>query len=244
MQADLGREGEKEKPPPAEPGRSRAAGHPLALVALSMGLRTSEVLHRVVRDLDEGAQFLWVDDGKTDNARRHLAVPEPLRPFLQQLAAGRGPESPLFPSPQTAGFYPRQTMHRVVQELCMRAGVPRVSTHSLRGLWATLAAGAGAASHAVAAALGHHSFEVTQRHYAQASAVSNAQTARVSPLLDIAPSTPEKEGIRHLLAQLPPELRAQVAAHLHAAEQGRGKDSESFRNPSIAPFGGPSSTER
>lgn len=37
----------------------------------------------------------------------------------------------------------------------------------------------GAASHAVAANLGHHSFAVTERHYAQRDAVANAATARV-----------------------------------------------------------------
>ena len=227
--------------------RFQDTGHPLAvgaLWALSMGLRTSEVLHRVVRDLDEGAQFLWVDGGKTDNARRHLEVPVPLRPLLLQLAVGRDPGAPLFPSHRTGGFYPRTTMHRVVQELCTSAGVPRVSTHSLRGLWATLTVGAGAASHAVAAALGHHSFEVTQRHYAQDSAVSNAQTARVSSPLDMAPSAPENEAVWHLLAQLPPELRTQVASHLHTGRQDGNTAPESFRNPSSAPVRCPLPTEK
>lgn len=36
-----------------------------ALLALTMGLRTSEVLNRVVRDLDDGARYLWIDEGKT-----------------------------------------------------------------------------------------------------------------------------------------------------------------------------------
>ena len=41
-----------------------------------------------------------------------------------------------------------------VRKLCDEAGVPRVSTHSLRGLHSTLALEAGATSSAVAAALG------------------------------------------------------------------------------------------
>ncbi|MFO0579759.1 MAG: hypothetical protein U1A78_37775 [Polyangia bacterium] len=122
--------------------------------------------------------------------------------------------------------------------------VPRVSTHSLRGLWATLAVGAGAASHAVAAVLGHHRFEVTQRHYAQPSAVSNAQTARVSTLLDMAPSAPENGAVQHLLAQLPPQLRAQVAAHLHTGRQDCNTAPESLRNPSSPLTQCPLSTER
>ena len=225
--------------------RFEERGSPLALgalVALNMGLRTSEVLLRVVRDLDEGAEYLWVDGGKTDNARRHLEVPEFLRPYLLRLAANRLPESPLFPSPATGRCYPPQAMHRVVQEICIGAQVPRVSTHSLRGLWATLAIGAGASPHAVAAALGHHSFAVTQRHYAQPSAVSNARTARASPLLAGAATARPGDSLAVVLARLPPELRVQVAAHLQAGS-GEGGDDESLSNRSAGPSQEDSPTE-
>ena len=47
-----------------------------------MGLRTSEVMARVVRDLDDSARCLWTDEGKTDNARRHLEVPGVLSALL------------------------------------------------------------------------------------------------------------------------------------------------------------------
>ena len=60
-----------------------------ALVALTMGLRTGEVLDQVVRDLDDGARYLWIDAGKTANARRHLEVPELVQPYLLRLAAGK-----------------------------------------------------------------------------------------------------------------------------------------------------------
>lgn len=53
-----------------------------ALLALTMGLRTSEVMNRVVRDLDDGGRYLWIDEGKTASARRHLEVPAVLVPFL------------------------------------------------------------------------------------------------------------------------------------------------------------------
>lgn len=68
------------------------SGHALpigALVALVMGLRTQEVLLREVRDLDDGGRLLWIDEGKTANAKRHLEDPELLRPYLLRLAAGR-----------------------------------------------------------------------------------------------------------------------------------------------------------
>ena len=151
-----------------------------ALLALTMGLRTSEVMDRTVRDLDDGARYLWIDEGKTQNARRHLEVPSVLSPFLLRLAQGKHPDELLFGvSAITGRPRPRQAMHRTVQKICQKAGVPLVCTHSLRGLWATLAVKSGAVSHAVAESLGHHSFAVTQKHYAQPAAIANAATARV-----------------------------------------------------------------
>jgi integrase len=161
--------------------------HPLAvgvLVALMMGMRTSEVLHRTVRDLDNGGRLLWIDAGKTKNARRHLEVPDVLRPYLLALATGKTPSDPLFGCGSTGKPRVRQTMWAMVQRMCERAGVPRVCTHSLRGLFATLAVQSGAVTHAVAASLGHGSFAMTQRHYAQPSAVANAATARVTGILE------------------------------------------------------------
>ena len=67
-----------------------------ALLALMMGLRTSEVLCRVVRDLDDGARYLWIDEGKTQCARRHLEVPSVLSSMLLRLAQGRHPNELLF----------------------------------------------------------------------------------------------------------------------------------------------------
>ncbi len=165
-------------------------GTPLAvgaLLALLMGLRTGEVLDRVVRDVDNDGHNLWIDAGKTRNARRHLEVPQLLRPLLLRLAADKPPTAPLFAGAD-GGVPTRQAMHRLVRRLCARAQVPQVCTHSLRGLYATLAVRSGAVTHAVAASLGHHSFEVTTRHYAEPEAVADATTARVLEVLG--PGTP------------------------------------------------------
>lgn len=186
-----------------------------------MGLRTSEVLRRVVRDLDDGARYLWIDYGKTANARRHLEIPMPLQPYLLQLATGKAAEEPLFGlSEKTHRPRPRQSLFKMVQEICQRARVPRVCTHSLRGLWATLAVGSGVASHAVAASLGHHSFAMTQKHYAQPAAIVNAGTARVASVLDGGGSLPRLSA-RDLLRQLDPETLAELA-QLLAADKGKG----------------------
>ena len=60
----------------------------------------------------------------------------------------------------------------MVRKLCVLAGVPLTCTHSLRGLYATLAVQSGSASHVGASSLGHGSFEITQQHYAQAIALA------------------------------------------------------------------------
>jgi hypothetical protein len=95
-------------------------------------------------------------------------------------------------------------MWAMVRKLCVLAGVPPVCTHSLRGLYATLAVQSGSASHVVASSLGHGSFEITQRHYAQASSVANASTARVLSILD-SPLQGEEQAIA---------LAADLCAHL------------------------------
>lgn len=194
------------------------------LLALTMGLRTSEVLRRVVRDLDDGARYLWIDYGKTANARRHLEIPTPLQPYLLRLATGKAPEELLFGlSEKTHRPRPRQSLFKMVQEICRRAGVPRVCTHSLRGLWATLAVGSGVASHAVAASLGHHSFAMTQKHYAQPAAIVNAGTARVASVLDGSGGLTSLSA-KDLLRQLDPETLTELA-QLLAAGKAKGDDS-------------------
>lgn len=82
-------------------------------------------------------------------------------------------------------------LHVAVTRVCKVAGIPRTCPHYLRGLWATLSVESGAAESAVAATLGHGSFEMTAKHYAQAEAVSGARSARVLDLLDEAPPEPD-----------------------------------------------------
>ena len=157
-----------------------------ALVALYMGLRAHESLKRQVRDLDANGQVLWVDFGKTRNARRHLSVPATLQPYLRQQCAGKSAEHYLFG--ETAPGRPRwkQALWVEVRRICQQAKVPVVCTHSLRGLYATLAVESGAVAATVAASLGHGSFTMTERHYAAPESVMNARTARVAGIL---PST-------------------------------------------------------
>jgi integrase len=182
--------------------------HPLAigaLVALMMGLRTQEVLLREVRDLDDGGRFLWIDAGKTANATQHLEVPE-LRglTFFDSRRVGHKAIF-LFGNETTGQPRARSMMWQMVRKLCALADVPPVCTHSLRGLYATLAVQSGSASHVVASSLGHGSFEMTQQHYAQASSIANASTARVSTILEA--SVDGEEQINAIAASLRAKLK-------------------------------------
>ena len=156
-----------------------------AVVALLMGLRAGEVLKRSARDVDRAGAILWIDSGKTRNARRFLDVPAVLQPRLARMASSRTPDAPLFGFGRTGKIRRRQVFWRAVGDICLAAGIPRVCPHSLRGLWATLGVQSGAVSHAVAASLGHGSFSMTERHYAQPEAVSGAKTARMVEMLQL-----------------------------------------------------------
>jgi integrase len=198
-----------------------------AVVPLYLGLRASEVLSRKVKDLDGNGSMLRIDRGKTRNARRYLSVKAPaLRTRLIRLAGGRPPDDFLFSMGTTSGPHSRQTLHSAVLRVCKAAGVTAVCPHSLRGLWATIGIESGAAETAVASALGHGSFEVTARHYAQPEAVTDARSDRVAGFLE-ADGPPEflqslsaESLARNLLAELPESTVAQLALILSKRPRG------------------------
>jgi integrase len=195
-----------------------------ALMALMLGMRASEVLCRTVRDLDDGGRVLWITKGKTDNARRRLHVPDVLRPLLHRLAEGKAPDDLLFGH---SPLHPGQPLTDAwlwsrIQKLCKEAGVPRVSTHSLRGLHSTLALEAGATSSAVAAALGHGSFQITAKHYAAPGTVDRMRSRAVeqtlgSPPLDDSQTdsvVADPASLIRAIQSLPPHLRAEIVKTL------------------------------
>ena len=190
-----------------------------------------------VRDLDDEGRMLWVDGTKTERARRHLEVPASLQPFLRQAAHGRFGDAFLFGESRNGGPRSRHVLHQRVKALCKSAGVTRVCPHSLRGLWATLQARAGADPNAIARSLGHGSFEITRRHYAQASALHGAQSERVTAIL-ARPST-EQAPLRaeDVLKKLPADTIEELRTLLL---QSPG---QSIRNPPTGPMSGDFSTE-
>ena len=187
-------------------------------MALMLGMRASEVLCRIVRDLDDSGRVLWITRGKTDNARRRLNVPEVLRPLLLRCAEGKSPDeflfgcSPVHPDKPLTDAW----LWTRIQRLCKEAGVPRISTHSLRGLHSTLALEAGATSSAVAAALGHGSFQITAKHYAAPGTVDRVRSRVVEETLGSAAPEPVDDDLSdtdpaelvRALGRLPAPLRA------------------------------------
>ena len=154
------------------------AGATAAMTLLLLGMRASEVVERVVRDLDDGGRILWIPTSKTAAGRRTLEVPPSLRPHLARLAKGKQPTDRLFSEKD------RQWVYYHVKRMCSKAGVPAITPHSLRGLHATLATEHGATGRVVASALGHTSFEgVTKRHYVAPGTTDRVAQRRVEHVL-------------------------------------------------------------
>ena len=88
-------------------------------MTLVMGLRAGELVSRIVRDLDDGGNLLWIPDSKAEAGKRTLQVPELLRPYLLALAEGKRPEDLLF------GYHDRAWPRRWVAPICEAAGCRR-----------------------------------------------------------------------------------------------------------------------
>jgi integrase len=153
------------------------AGAVAALMSLVMGMRASEIVSRIVRDLDDDARLLWIPDSKTEAGKRTLEVPELLRPYLRELAKGKAPEALLF------GQHWRDWIRKQVKRICTLAKVPAVTAHGMRGLHGTMAVAAGATGHLVAASLGHDSFRTSKRSYVKREALETANQTRVLTVL-------------------------------------------------------------
>jgi len=154
------------------------AGAVAAMVGVLLGMRASEIVSRVVRDLDDDGRLLWIPDPNTEAGKRTLRVPDILRPYVQGLAEGKASESLLF------GKHWRDWPREWVQQICTKAGVPVVGAHSMRGLHSTLAMDAGVTGHVVAASLGHERVTTTVQSYAKPEAVAGAQQQRMLRVLN------------------------------------------------------------
>jgi len=149
------------------------------LMVLTLGLRASELLERRVRDVDVGEDsvLLWIDMGKTRAAARVLEVPEPALSMLRDWIADRPGEQYVFASKDSrTGHRDLSWLRKVLRSLCVRAKVPVVCPHGLRGTRATLAVEAGLSAHIIARELGHESFVTTRKHYLAEGVEEKAST--------------------------------------------------------------------
>lgn len=186
------------------------------LTQLILGLRSAELLRRQVRDVDDHGQLFCIESGKTKNARRWLEIRSPaLQALLAKQAQGRGSEDLLFGG-NRATPHEAPTLWKWLRSFCEAAGVPLVCPHSLRGLHSTLALEHGATSGLVAAALGHGSFAVTQRHYVRPGTMTQLKQSKMAAALEgPAPEAPaeaaaELAQLTNALSGLPPEQLAQL----------------------------------
>lgn len=145
------------------------------MMALLLGLRATEISSMQIRGVDDDCSVIWIFDSKTEAGIRRVEVPPIMRPALEPLAKAK--RERLFPGRD------RHWVGYHVRRFCGLVGVPVVGPHGLRGTHATLATGAGATGHLVAAALGHEHEAVTQAHYIAPGATAAATQDRVLKVL-------------------------------------------------------------
>lgn len=206
------------------------------LLMLLLGLRSAEVQGLRVRDVDAQGSRLCVAmsdyRGKTAHAPRVLQVDLPLlRTQLCQRRGDRAPSQVLLGAPQGVSS---KRLRGQLERACLALALPRVCPHSLRGLHATLAIQQGATAPHVAAALGHGSPVITQRHYIAPGSEQAAHASRLALLLaptvpSVSPPPPAAVAsaadlVLALLNSLGPDDRASVLAALDPGTGSRTKD--------------------
>jgi integrase len=170
--------------------RKGDAGALAALAVLWLGLRSAELRHLRVRDVDvlPGGTWLWIErleELKSRAARRRLEVPLVLAKLLARQAANRGSEEYLFPAPRSeSGHHVGGWLAKAVKRVCAAAKIPYAPPHGLRGTHSTLAEEAGTSAHVVASQLGHESHRTTEEHYLAEGAGEQGRARRFLKVLE------------------------------------------------------------
>lgn len=178
----------------------------MMLVAVSTGLRVSEIAGLNVGEVDLGAGVLRVRmqlgktpprsrvELKTRNSRRDVPIPDDLVATLEARAAGRAPDELLF---TTTTGRPLNTSHAavVVKRAAEEVDAPRVHFHALRHYYASSLITAGVPIQDVAAVMGHtvamtmktyaHVLEGYQDRVRAASSVVGSGIFAGSPTLEV-----------------------------------------------------------
>ncbi|HUG44639.1 MAG TPA: tyrosine-type recombinase/integrase [Acidobacteriota bacterium] len=133
------------------------------LAFLNSGCRKAELVNCRVRDADLDGRLLRV----VGKGRKERLVPINAilkRCIVEELAGrpGASADEPLFLNKYGRGY---RSMREALTTACRKAGVPRITHHSLRHAYATLARGKGMKIEDLSKILGHANPTVTQNIY-------------------------------------------------------------------------------
>lgn len=165
-----------------------------AAMPLQFNLRASEVSQLVSRDVDDRGRLLWVADNvdeatgedlaKTESSKRTTPVPPRWVPILRWLADHPATDKGHLFAKESGQPADRHWVRYWVQEHAKDAGVPQVSTHGLRGTWASLKARAGASEKSIGEEMGHaDDGRTASSSYIDPAVAADAQTAAVADTL-------------------------------------------------------------
>ncbi len=159
---------------------AKPADRVAAQLPLRLGMRSGEVRHLQVGDVDFTDGKLWVRDleaqeeemegwsVKTATSRRSLDLPAALEADLRQLVAGKAETDLVFASNRNPGqAWDRKWLNRRVKRVCREAGVNVVCAHGLRDTYASFMHGeAGRSAPEIGRFLGHaDGGKTAKRHY-------------------------------------------------------------------------------
>ena len=190
-----------------------------AVVVLTTGARAKEVLLRTVGELDHNCSELIVQERdqsdeagaatvKNNQANRRLQILPAVQPYLETLAAGRPRTALLFRHEGSSSETARVLLRRKIMQICQEEGLPTVTTHSFRGLYATSLFRKSRDMTGVAELMGHSDFSQTKSAYLDPRALAQTQSAAAAEALGM--KDPRQEAERILANVDGPTLAALV----------------------------------
>jgi integrase len=165
-------------------GDQRALG---VLMALLLGMRSSEIVRCQVRDVDDSRWIIEIpiENAKTTASSRLFAVPDILQPLLSRQLKGRAGDRYLLGSGDRP--HDRGWVTDTVRAYCVKLHFPKIeSAHGLRGAHNDLARQAGSTGDEVVRQLGHENESTTKRSYTSRigrEAISSGHQSRVLGVL-------------------------------------------------------------
>lgn len=134
----------------------------LLMTTYSAGLRSQEVLHLRVSDIDSHRMVIRVERGKGGRVR-YVMLSEKLLPTLREYWRAHRPEQWLFPGQKPGRPLCRKSFQRIVKKARIAAGIAKpITPHSLRHSFATHLLEDGYSIRVIQKLLGHSSIRSTE----------------------------------------------------------------------------------